>query len=123
MFYGIQDENVPDNFSTLLNGGECANLLNSVVYVHGDRKNPPLVFGVDNRDQVANKELLALPRFARSIIKPDGNIQIRNKVVKTCAEIIEKSSIICIYGMSIGATDTIWWKRILEWLERIHRIN
>lgn len=118
LFYGIQDENVPENFSTLLNGGECANSLSSVVYVHGDRRNPPLVFGVDNESQVANKDLLALPRFARSIIKPDGNKQIRSKVVNTCAEIIEKSSIICIYGMSIGVTDTVWWERILEWLRK-----
>ncbi|MDD4312530.1 MAG: AbiH family protein, partial [Eubacteriales bacterium] len=117
LYYGIQDKEITGIPSTLLNGKDCLNFLNSIVYVHGDRRNPPLVFGVDNESQVANKDLLALPRFSRSIIKPDGNKQIRNRVVKACSETIEKSLIICVYGMSIGVTDTIWWKRILEWLK------
>lgn len=30
--------------------------------------------------------------------------------------IIEESIIICVFGMSIGKTDKLWWKYLCEWL-------
>ena len=32
------------------------------------------------------------------------------------AKILDESKIIYIYGMSIGATDALWWERICQWL-------
>ena len=31
-------------------------------------------------------------------------------------EMINNSSIICIFGMSMGLTDKRWWERIITWL-------
>ena len=31
-------------------------------------------------------------------------------------DIIDSSTIICIFGMSIGKTDKMWWERICKWL-------
>lgn len=33
-------------------------------------------------------------------------------------ELLEKSNLIYIYGMSIGETDAIWWKRICDLLSQ-----
>ena len=38
-------------------------------------------------------------------------------------EIIDKSQIICIFGMSMGITDKRWWEKICAWLlANPHRI-
>ncbi len=104
--------------SRLLNNKTCNNRVNSITYVHGNIVNPPLIFGVDNETQVLNRDLISIPRFARSLLKPDANNKVRGSVVKRCNDIIFGSNIICIYGMSLGTTDSIWWKRIVEWLHK-----
>ncbi len=118
LFYRVQDGQPPAFLTDLLNSEECTDYLESVVYVHGNIKVRPLVFGVDNENQISNKELLTVPRFTRSIVKPYGNEHLRSKIVKRCKEIIGESSIICIYGMSLGLTDSVWWSSILEWLKQ-----
>jgi len=118
LFYHIYTINENYLISTLLNNKECTDYLESVIHVHGERRNPPLIFGVDNEEQIRNKDLLSLDKFARSIIKPDGNKHVRSKTLSLCVKTIEQSDIICVYGMSIGMTDSIWWTRILEWLKR-----
>ena len=34
-----------------------------------------------------------------------------------CEKVIKESHLIYIYGMSIGATDALWWKRIVDLLK------
>lgn len=34
---------------------------------------------------------------------------------------IKNSTIVCIYGMSVGSTDKKWWKLIMEWFWKIQR--
>ena len=36
--------------------------------------------------------------------------------MQDAAKQIESSQIICIWGMSLGATDSVWWEKINEWL-------
>jgi hypothetical protein len=120
LYNRIQDEEDPAMPSKLINSHSCENYLLDVVYVHGDRRKLPLVFGVDNTDQISNPSFRALPRFVRSIVKPDGNKHLRKRIFNQCNEIINESSIICVYGMSIGLTDSIWWEVILNWLRKNH---
>ena len=105
-------------YSKLLNGQECENHFGKLLYVHGKRDNSPIIFGVDNEDQIINKELFNDPMFELSILKPKINDELDKKKAQQCMEIIRKSSVICIYGMSIGLTDTIWWRAIVDWLKR-----
>ena len=39
-----------------------------------------------------------------------------SSTVSIASGIITESDIICIYGMSIGQTDKIWWERVCDWL-------
>lgn len=98
------------------NGTKISNRVNNITYVHGKLNTSTLIFGVDNQEQVMNKELLSNSRFKRSIIKPDANTHLRNDSVAQCLECIDDSMIICIYGMSIGYTDSFWWTFIVKWL-------
>lgn len=87
----------------------------NVIHAHGSLSRNP-VFGVNDESQIANKELLSVPDFASLMIKP--------KCVKELCEtwhdeidaLIDSSNIICIYGMSMGITDTIWFTKIMKWL-------
>ncbi|MPN40045.1 hypothetical protein SDC9_187580 [bioreactor metagenome] len=86
--------------------------------MHGKRIKSPIIFGVDNEDQIANKELFHDPMFELSMLKPKINEELNKKKTQQCMDLIEKSSIVCIYGMSIGLTDTTWWKAIVAWLKK-----
>ena len=33
-------------------------------------------------------------------------------------EIIDKSNYVCIFGMSLGLTDLMWWQYLYEWLQK-----
>ena len=33
---------------------------------------------------------------------------------------INNSSIVCVWGMSIGATDGYWWNKIIKWLKGVN---
>ena len=32
-------------------------------------------------------------------------------------ELISQSKVICIFGMSLGATDAKWWKKLVQWIK------
>lgn len=33
-------------------------------------------------------------------------------------KIIDESVIICVFGMSIGSTDKMWWSKLVDWLKK-----
>lgn len=87
-----------------------------IVHVHGTRENGPIM-GVCEPSQIANQELANNNRFLQYFVKPRINIMHRNNQDRDAEKLIASSSIICIYGMSLGATDKNWWQKILFWLK------
>ncbi len=69
----------------------CSEIDKTVLHIHGSLADKKIVPGVNDERQITNKEK------ARTII--------------------DNSSIICIFGMSIGATDQAWWQYIAKWLQ------
>lgn len=98
-------------------GAEAVSYLGNVVYAHGKLNRSSLIFGLDNETQILNKQLLDTGELAYALIKPEANSYLFNESQRTCFELIAESSIICIFGMSIGLTDETWWKKIAEWLK------
>ncbi len=96
-------------------GSKHAELLSNLIHVHGDLSRPVLM-GVNDESQVANKELLKTRQFVREFIKPETNNGLKNLVNEKVQEIIEGSNILIIFGMSLGKTDKKWWKNIARWL-------
>jgi hypothetical protein len=86
-----------------------------LVHAHGYSDKWPIL-AVDNISQL-NENLLEDDNFQ--------NIMVKSNAVSTAGEhwtdraesIIDHSDIICLYGVSIGETDTRWWKRVCKWLE------
>lgn len=90
----------------------------TVLHIHGTTKSKDMVLGVNDESQIADKEFrnnsLDRQRFIKEeIIEHNGNA---NK--ESARRIIDNSSIICIFGMSIGVTDKTWWQYLAEWLQK-----
>lgn len=89
--------------------------IGEVVHVHGSCDLYPII-GVNDISQIKNKELAADTRFCQYLVKPTLNKLLRQGNDKKAINIINKSDVICVYGMSLGATDKIWWDLLLRWL-------
>ena len=92
-----------DNRSTIYDGCQ---------HVHHKLESNDIILGVDNANQILNDNFRGDETVQNYLIKPQTNMGLGNMVDARCVEIIRKSRIICIYGMSIGETDTTWWKEI-----------
>lgn len=89
-------------------------LINPCVHVHGMLDTFPIV-GVSNEKQL-NTELF--DDFTRNLlIKPKISDSLRNGIRTQATNIIQNSSVIYIYGMSLGETDRYWWEEIGKWLQ------
>jgi len=90
--------------------------IEKIIHIHGTLKNS-LILGVDNVDQIKNELLKKDDNFIWKIVKPLTNKELKNTNMEEIEYIINTSSIICVFGMSIGVTDMTWWKYIVTWLK------
>ena len=90
-----------------------------VLHVHG-YLDKDLVFAVNDVSQIVNTELYnnADALLAGFLIKQEANRLYQEGTDKKVHEVIENSHLIYIYGMAIGDTDALWWKRICLELKR-----
>lgn len=92
-----------------------ADIIGRIVHVHGKIDELPIM-GLNDVDQIENKELAKDNRFIRYLVKPLLNEAQRTNQDKDASDLILNSHIIGVYGMSLGETDKLWWRRILDWL-------
>lgn len=85
------------------------------VHIHG-YIDANMIMGVNDISQITNAELRKDEDVVSEIVKPQQNIDSRTGYENEIIPLINNSHIICIYGMSIGATDKKWWDLILNWL-------
>ncbi|GHV60272.1 hypothetical protein FACS1894103_5200 [Campylobacterota bacterium] len=93
--------------------------IGQILHIHGDTSKYPLL-GVDNADQIKNKELADIPEIKNLIIKPAINKKLKNLNDQTAKQLIQSSDIICLFGLSLGETDKTWWKEIGQRLYQSH---
>lgn len=97
------------------NEREINDKIGKIIHIHGTYGLYPII-GVNDSSQIMNKELASDPRFCRYLVKPTINESLGQGNDAIATELINNSSIICIYGMSLGPTDKKWWDCILTWL-------
>lgn len=88
-----------------------------VLHTHGKLDEYPIL-GVHSESQIKNKDLLTTVGFKESMVKYAGVNALGRDWYRKAEQIIDNSSIICIFGMSLGATDRKWWIRIIDWLSK-----
>lgn len=86
------------------------------LHIHGDLYND-VVLGVDNIEQIKNTKYNITKKGQRAFVKTFFNEQYDKKRVSDAKRMIENSSIICTYGFSLGESDQLWVKLLVDWLK------
>lgn len=107
---------------------KCAKILNSylrshekirvvddIVHVHG-YIDEYMIVGVNDPSQIINSDFAQDEDIVKLLVKPKQNQLGRTEYEKNAKKVIDKSNMICVYGMSIGSTDKLWWDYLTKWL-------
>ena len=97
-----------------INSLNYANVFSPIIHIHG-KLDEGMIIGVDNKKQIFNKDIRDDERITY-LIKPLCNEELRNEKNILCKNMINKSHIICLFGVSLGETDRQWWEVIDNWL-------
>ena len=87
----------------------------SVAHIHG-YIDANMIIGVNDASQITNPDFANDEDVISEIVKPQQNKEGRTGYENKTISLINKSQIICVYGMSIGETDKKWWDIISKWL-------
>lgn len=88
-----------------------------VIHIHGFIEEN-MIMGVNDASQIINDDFANDKEVIKEIVKPQQNSDVRANYEKNVMDTIDRSTIICIYGMSIGETDKKWWSYIAQWLSK-----
>ncbi len=104
--------------SRIAGGDRRTDHLGNVCHVHGTLDSQ-IIMGVNDETQLDLSGGVELtPRLRRQMIKPVLNAQCSHEWDTVAQELIARSDVIAIYGVSYGKTDNIWWERIRAWLRQ-----
>ena len=92
--------------------------LGQVLHIHGSLTDGEMIIGVNDETQIKNAQLAMSRNVKWAMIKPYLNNDIGQNKIQKAKTIIDGSRIICLYGLSIGITDNMWWEYIGEWLKK-----
>lgn len=90
--------------------------LTHIVHIHGfigDR----MVLGVNDPSQIKNQIWQSNNRLLRRYVKPKHNDTYKLDHERLSSELISNSNVICLFGVSIGLTDKLWWEKIANRLK------
>lgn len=90
------------------------NYLREIIPVHKQLETG-MFLGVNDETQINSK--IFTQNEQMSLIKPLANDGFREDTNKKVENIIDKSNIVVIYGMSLGETDKKWWIYLGKWLK------
>lgn len=93
-----------------------SNIAGRVHHVHGTLEDGELILGVNDEQQILNPTWRDVENIKRCLIKPYLNKKIGQKKTEIGISMILESNVICLYGVSIGDTDRLWWKEVGDWL-------
>lgn len=85
-----------------------------IKHIHGSLEENSILLGVDNSEQIDNADFKGNEDVTDLLVKSQGNKNIGNLIDKTCHGLISKADLICLFGLSLGATDQTWWEDIKE---------
>ncbi len=98
-------------------GRNYQDTLSAPLHIHGELTKD-LILGLDNSGQIANEKLKDNSSLTKYIIKSEINKALGEKKIEQAKAIIDKSKYVCLFGLSIGDTDALWWAYLIEWLKR-----
>lgn len=88
---------------------------NPPLHIHGSLDRD-VVLGIDNIRQLKDVSYKLSRRGERAFVKPLFNDLYDKARVIAAKNFISESSVICVYGFSLGESDKIWVDCLVEWL-------
>lgn len=85
--------------------------INGPTHVHGYH-DTRMVMGVNDAPQIDNEEVRKLTYITNALVKPNNNHVYGVSHTDRCVFLIQNAQLICIYGLSFGDTDRMWWQKI-----------
>lgn len=90
-------------------------IVKTPLHIHGDL-NGGMIIGINDESQINNEKLKNNPAILNYLLKKQLNDDIGYFRIRDAQQVIDNSMYICVYGMSIGDTDNMWWQSIIKWL-------
>ena len=88
---------------------------NQPIHIHG-KLGSDIVMGIDNDEQLIQTKFSLTRKGRRAFVKTRFNDEFDGDRVEAAQKMISESSIICVYGFSMGESDETWVKAISNWL-------
>ena len=91
------------------------NAMGQVLHVHGTIYDD-MVLGVNDETQISDKSIFDGygSEYMDQLIKFNSNQYNERYTDERVFNLLKESDVIYIYGMAIGKTDALWWKRICD---------
>lgn len=80
----------------------------NIYHIHGDFEQP--ILGINDPSQILNEKLRQNTDVQEYLVKPRINSILGHLIDRKARNSIEKANLICIYGLSLGKTDSHWWE-------------
>jgi len=96
-------------------GKHFRDTIGPVLHIHGTLEKL-MIAGVNDETQINNRDLSSKKDIRNRIIKPDVMKKLSQTNAIQFSSLIDSSNVIILFGVSIGSTDKIWWKKIGDWL-------
>ena len=90
---------------------DASHVLKRIIHVHG-RLGDSIIIGVDNGDQIKNSAFRVNEDIKDLLVKEQSNRVMGYTRHNQCEKLIADADLIILYGLSLGETDSRWWKRI-----------
>ncbi len=98
------------------NGNKTIKVNPKIIHVHGTTEEFPII-GVNDISQFANEELIKVDDVYQIMIKSQSISAIGEVWHDDAEKMMDASRVICVWGMSLGASDAKWWVKIARWLK------
>lgn len=102
-----------------ISGGAYQNVVGKLLHVHGYTYRD-MILGVNDESQIEDMSIFDGygEEYVGQLIKIKSNQMNDEGIDEKVHTLLKESNIIYVYGMSIGETDALWWKRICELLKQ-----
>ena len=86
---------------------------NNLLHIHGSLEDM-ILMGVNDANQIANESFRNNLDIREVFVKPEINNGCENLKNEIFCKLIDTAEIIVLFGVSVGLTDSFWWKKIGE---------
>ena len=110
----ILHDNIGNSIGRHHNNAEV--VLRSIEHIHGDCDSS-IILGVNDTTQISNDDFKTNEDLLDWLVKSKTQVNRADGVERKCKTLISEANLICVFGMSFGNTDKLWWDLIK------HRLN